>query len=98
MATQQRARPREVISKLELPAATIARVILTLAIIWLLTRLWSILLLIFIAMLVAAALYPPVKRLEGRGLKRSVAVGIVFVVLIAGIALMLGLIVPRLCQ
>ncbi len=84
------------VSKLELPAATIARVILTLSIIWLLTRLWSILLLLFIALLVAAAVYPPVRWLEKRGMKRPVAVGVVFLTLIAAVLLLLGIVVPPL--
>jgi predicted PurR-regulated permease PerM len=79
-----------------LPGKTIVRVILTLAIIWLLTQLWSTFLLGFIALLVAAALYPPVARLERRGLPRSLAVVVVFLVLIAVIALIVGVAVPPL--
>src|SRR4051794_35549217 len=80
-------KPQEVTTRLELPGKTIVRVILTLAIIWLLTQLWSTFLLGFIALLVAAALYPPVARLERRGLPRSLAVVVVFLVLIAVTAL-----------
>jgi predicted PurR-regulated permease PerM len=96
MAAELRGRAQHVVSKLELPAGTIARVILTLSIIWLLTRLWSILLLVVIALLVAAALYPPVRWLEQRGAKRSLAVGIVFLTLVAIFALTLGIVVPPL--
>lgn len=89
-------RSRHIVSKLELPGRTIARVILTLVIIWLISRLWSILLLSFIALLVAAALYPPVRKLEQRGLRRPLSVAVVFLTLIAGIVLMLWIVVPPL--
>jgi predicted PurR-regulated permease PerM len=94
--SKERHDQRQVVSKLELPARTIARVIITLVIIWLLTRLWSVLLLGFIALLVAAALDPAVRRLERRGFKRPLAVGTVFLTLVAGIVLVLGLVVPPL--
>jgi predicted PurR-regulated permease PerM len=85
-----------VISKLDLPARTIAKVILTLVIIWLLTRLWSTLLLGIIAMLLAAALYPAVRWFEQRGFRRSFAVATVFLALIAFVAALLALVVPPL--
>ncbi len=83
-------------SKLELPGRTIVRVILTLVIIYLLTRLWSVLLLGIIALLVAAALDPLVRKLEKRGFKRPIAVGTVFVGLVASLVLLIGLVVPPL--
>lgn len=87
---------RHTISKLELPGRTIVRVILTLVIIWLISRLWSVLLLGFIALLVAAALYPLVKRLERRGVHRTLSVAIVFVSLIGGLAALLLVLIPPL--
>lgn len=81
---------------MELPGRTIARVILTLVLIWLLTRLWSILLLGIIAVVAAAALYPVVRRLERRGLNRPSAVAAVLLTIAAAFALMLWLIIPPL--
>lgn len=56
-----------VTTRLELPYRTIARVVLSLALLWLLGRLWTLLLLLFIALLLAAALDPVVARLQRRG-------------------------------
>jgi len=88
--------PAQVISKLDLPGRTIAKVILTLVVIWLLTRLWSTLLLGIIALLLAAALYPAVRWFEQRGFRRVLAVATVFLALIAFIAALLALVVPPL--
>ena len=84
------------INKLELPGRTIAKVILTLVIIWLLTRLWSTLLLGIIALLLAAALFPAVRWLEKRGFRRTLAVATVVLALIGFVAALLALVVPPL--
>ena len=84
------------INKLELPGRTIAKVILTLVIIWLLTRLWSTLLLGIIALLLAAALFPAVRWLERRGFRRTLAVATVVLALIGFVAALLALVVPPL--
>lgn len=83
-------------TKLDLPVSTIVRVILTLVTIWLLTRLWAMLLLGVIALLVAAALSPAVAWLQGRGLRRSLSVATVFLVLLGAVALIVSLVVPPL--
>ncbi len=83
-------------TRLELPWSTIARVILTIVIIALLARLWKTFLLVFVAMLLAAALDPAVRWVQRRGLNRPAAVGVVFVCLIAGIVLVLWLLIPPL--
>jgi predicted PurR-regulated permease PerM len=93
---QQPGQPPQVVSKLDLPARTIVKVILTLVIIWLLTRLWPTFLLGFIALLVAAALFPFVHWLERRGFHRSIAVATVFIALVGVVALILGLVIPPL--
>lgn len=85
-----------VTTRIELPAKTIAKVILTLVIIWLLTRLWTILLLLFIAVLLAAALNPAVMRIQRRGMPRSGAVALVFLTLFSFFVLILLLVVPSL--
>ncbi len=85
-----------VTSRIELPAKTIAKVILTLVIIWLLTKLWTILLLLFIAVLLAAAVSPPVRRIQRLGVPRAGAVAIVFIGLVGFFALILLLVLPSL--
>jgi predicted PurR-regulated permease PerM len=85
-----------VATRIELPAKTIAKVILTLVIIWLLTKLWTILLLLFIAILLAAALNPPVRQLQRRGVPRTGAVAFVFLALFGCFALILLLVIPSL--
>jgi predicted PurR-regulated permease PerM len=79
-----------------LPAKTIAKVILTLVIIWLLTKLWTIFLLLFIAVLLAAALNPAVRRFQRLGVPRSGSVAIVFLALLGFLALILLLVIPSL--
>lgn len=93
---QRRRQPLQVISKLELPARTIVKVILTLVILWLLNRLWPTFLLGFVALLIAAALFPIVRWLEHHGFRRSLAVATVFIALIGVIALILGIVIPPL--
>jgi predicted PurR-regulated permease PerM len=87
-----------VTTRIELPAKTIAKVVLTLAILWLLQRLWTILLLLFIAVLLAAALNPLVKRLQHRGMPRAGAVAIILIGLIGSFALILLLVIPPLVE
>ena len=83
--------PATVTTRIELPARTIARVILTLVVLWLLSRLGTILLLLFIALLLTAALDPVVSRLERRGWPRTLSVTLILVALLAGIGV-LGLV------
>lgn len=83
-------------SRIDLPAKTIAKVILTLVIIWLLTKLWTILLLLFIAVLLAAALDPAVRRIQRLGVPRAGSVALVFIGLFGIFALILLLVVPSL--
>ncbi len=83
-----------VTTRLELPTRTIAKVILVLAGLWLLGRLWSLLLLLFIALLLAAALDPVVTRLERRGCPRPASVTLIVLVLVGLVALILLLLVP----
>ncbi len=81
-------------TRLELPARTIAKVVLTLALLWLLGQLWTLLLLLFIALLLAAALDPVVSRLERRGWPRSLSVSLIVVALLGAAALVLLILIP----
>ena len=86
--------PRIVVSRLELPTATIVKVVLTLAIIWLLSVLWTQLLLMGIAALIATALNPVVRRLEQRGWSRQLAVTLIVLAAIAAFGLAGWLMIP----
>lgn len=82
--------------RIELPWKTIAKVVVTLAAIALLAKIWTILLLVFIAIILAAAINPLVSRLQKLGVPRTGAVAIIFVVLLGAAAGILLLLVPTL--
>jgi predicted PurR-regulated permease PerM len=86
--------PEKVIARIELPWRTVARVIITLAILWLIVRLWSILLLLLIGLLLTAALSPAVAWFQKHGLRRGTAVTAVLLSLLAGFALILLILIP----
>jgi predicted PurR-regulated permease PerM len=86
--------PEKVIARIELPWRTIARVIITLAILWLIIRLWSILLLLLIGLLLTAALSPAVSWLQKHGMRKGTAVTAVLLSLLAGFALILLILIP----
>lgn len=81
-------------TRIELPTRTIFKVVLTLGLLWLLVKLWSLLLLLFVGLLLAAALDPLVTRLERRGWPRSLSVALIVAVLAVVAALALSILVP----
>jgi predicted PurR-regulated permease PerM len=82
----------------ELPLRTIITVLAVLAVLWLLAQLWTLLLSLFIAFLLTAALDPPVTRLERRGVPRAASIA-VFVLALAGIVTgIVVLVVPPLLE
>lgn len=81
-------------ARVEVPARTIVSVALGIFAVWLLVRLWSVLLLVVLALLLTAALDPVVSRLERRGWTRTRAVSALIVAMLALFALLLLLIVP----
>src|SRR5215212_1918802 len=87
---------QRVTMRLELPYKTIAKVVVTLAVLWLLARIWTILLLVFIAVMLAAAINPVVRRLQRAGVPRTGAVAIVFVAILGIAAGILLLLIPPL--
>ena len=82
----------------ELPARTIAVVLLVLGGIWLFGQLWTLLLSIFVAFLLTAALDPPVGRLRRRGVPRAASVAIIVLALAAVVAGGGALVVPPLIE
>ena len=66
--------PIVTITRIELPFRTIFKVILTLAILWFLWTINGILLQLFVAALLAAAMYPPIQWMVRRGVPKVIAV------------------------
>src|SRR5829696_7810709 len=82
----------------ELPLRTIVKVLVVLAVLWLLAQLWSLLLSLFVAFLLTAALDPPVSRLEQRGVPRAASVAIIVLAFAGVVAGSVLLVVPPLVE
>ena len=78
--------PVVTITRIELPARTIFKVLVTLGVLWFLWTINGILLQLFVAALLAAAMYPPVQWMVRHGVKRPIAVISVLVVVLAALA------------
>lgn len=87
---------QKTVTRIEVPVRTIVRVVLALVIIWVLTQVWQILLLVFVALFLAMALLPAVLRLTQWGLVYPVSVGVVALLLAAGVVGFFALIMPPL--
>jgi predicted PurR-regulated permease PerM len=85
-------------ARLEVPPRTILTVAIGLLLIWLIIQLSSVVLLVFIALLLTAALDPLVTRLEHRGWKRSTAVGALLLLVFGTLIGMLVLAVPAMVR
>jgi predicted PurR-regulated permease PerM len=85
-------------ARIEIPTRTIAKIVLAIAIVWLAVRLSSVMLEIFCALLLTAALDPLVTRLEERGWKRSTAVAVLLLLLLGALAAIGVLTVPPLIR
>lgn len=86
------------VTRIEIPFRTIMKVVGTIFGIWIVIQISQILLLVFIAILLALALAPPVRFLQHHGLPRAAAAGVVFLILIGLIAGFFGLIVPPMVE
>jgi predicted PurR-regulated permease PerM len=82
-------------SPLIIPTRTIVRVLIALLLVWLAIQLWHVLLLVFMAFLVAAALSPLVHRLEARGWSVGAAVAALILIVLAGIGVSVWFLVPQ---
>ena len=84
----------------DVSARTVVKVVavtaLTIGGLWLVLKLATILLLLFVAFLLTAALDPIAGRLERRGLPRPVSVGLLALALVAVVTLLLLLLIPPL--
>lgn len=87
---------QKVVTRIEIPARTIAAIVGTLFGIWVLLQVWEIFLLVFLAFLLAVAMHPLVTRMEQNGAPRAAGAGIVFLGLIGLIAGFFLIILPPL--
>ena len=83
-------------TQIELPVATILKVLVTIALLLILGQIWQILLVVFIGLFVAMVLARPVSWLQARGLPRGIAISLVLGVVIGVIALVLWYVTPGL--
>ncbi len=97
-STRRRASRRPI--RLELTVRSVFTVlvalVLAVSVLWLLRELWQILILILFSVMLAVALMPLVHWLMRRRLTRGKAVAITSILLIAGIAVLLAIVVPAL--
>lgn len=83
-----------VTARIEVPFRTIIRLLLTLAALWFLIRIGAVLTQMFAALVVAAALYPPIQALRRRGFGRGRALATVIGGFLALLTLTLVFIIP----
>jgi predicted PurR-regulated permease PerM len=83
-------------SQIEIPTWTIVKVALAVTTVWLITRLWDQILLLFIAVLIAAALEPAAEWLEQRGWSRGRSVLTLLGAFVGVVGLLFVLLVPPL--
>ncbi len=84
------------ITEVEVPVRTIVRVILVFVLLWLLGKLWSLMLLGLIALMFTAAIHPWAVRLQERGWSRGRAVAVIMVAINAVVILAVSIIVSPL--
>ena len=83
-------------TQIELPVATILKVLVTIALLLILGQIWQILLLVFIGTLVAIVLARPVSWLQARGLPRGIATALVLGTAVGFFVLVLWYVTPGL--
>lgn len=86
--------PTEV--QVRVPVSTILKVLLAAACVWALLKLIPSLILLILSLVLAATLWPLVDRMEGRGLKRGLAVALLSLALLAVVGLFVFLVLPPL--
>jgi predicted PurR-regulated permease PerM len=84
--------------RFELAPVTIAWIVAAVGGVWLLCKLWSVVLLLLVALVFVGTFNPVVERLEARGLKRVTALIILLLGLCLTAALLLFLTVPALLE
>src|SRR5215218_4765643 len=83
-------------TQIDLPVATILKVLITIALLLILGQIWQILLLVFIGIFVAMVLARPVSWLQARGLPRGIAITLVLGTVIGIVVVVLWYVTPGL--
>ena len=84
--------------RLELSPATMVQLLVVVACIWLLVRLWPVLLVLVIALLIVGTMSPAVSWMEARRMRRGLAIAIAFTLLFVVTTLVATLTVPVLVE
>ena len=82
--------------RFELSSATMVQIILIVACMWLLVRLWPVFLVLVIALLIVGTMSPFVSAMEARRLRRGLAIAIAFTLLFVVATLAVTLTLPEL--
>jgi predicted PurR-regulated permease PerM len=82
--------------RFEISPATMIQLLLVLACIWLLIRLWPVLLVLVVGLLIVGTLSPAVSWMEARRVKRGLGIAIVFTLLFVVATLAMTLTIPSL--
>jgi predicted PurR-regulated permease PerM len=82
--------------RFEMSPATMVQIILILACMWLLIKLWPVLLVLVVALLIVGTMSPAVSWMEARGVKRGLGIAIVFTLLFVVATLVVTLTIPSL--
>jgi predicted PurR-regulated permease PerM len=82
--------------RFEVSPGSMVSLVLVAASLWLLYRLWPVLLVLVVALLVVGTLSPAVRRLEERGVGRGIGIGIVFTAFFVFVFLVGALTIPTL--
>jgi predicted PurR-regulated permease PerM len=82
--------------RFEIAPKTIGWALLAVGSVWLLMKLWSVVLLVVIALVIVGTLNPAINALERRGMRRSHALLLVFLAMVAGFVGLVLLTVPPL--
>jgi len=82
--------------RFEVSPATMIQLILVVACLWLLIRLWPVFLVLVVALLIVGAMSPAVSWMEARRVRRGLAIAIVFMLLLVVAALAVTLTIPSL--
>ena len=83
-------------TQIELPVATILKVLVTIGLLLILGQIWQILLLVFIGLFVAMVLARPISWLQARGLPRGIAISLVLGTVIGVVVIVLWYVTPGL--
>ena len=80
--------------RLVVSPATLVQLILVVACMWLLIRLWPVLLVLVVALFIVGTVSPTIRWLEARHVKRGLGIAIVFTLLVVGALLVVTLTIP----